>query len=174
MIFLLVLAVSKTPQIQAQLIATGIPARIAKISEKLGRDSLRNKTGVSNSQITRYSKGTSEATATNIIALAIAGQVSVEWLLTGKKDGTEAHLLETDAVREDVGDYNMSNRDDDISAIISIVSELENALNDSNKTLDPTLKGETVAAFFDMYRMSENTMEKGVLRRLLNTYVAGR
>lgn len=164
---------NETPEIQASLIAEGVPGRIGALIKKTGRDVLAKRTGISPSMITRYSKGMSQPTSEKIIALALAGNVSVSWLLVGDNGPSDKNYPTPDSLPKESGSsYFVATREIDVEAIIAIVSELELALESSDKSLSHTRKAETVAAFFDMYRTAGKPMDKSVLKQLLSTFIS--
>lgn len=157
---------NQSPKIQAELLASSVPKRISVLIEQFGLKSLSERTGISAVQIGRYGKGTSQPTSEKVIALALATGASVEWLLIGKNDDNQS--VTSDQSEE----YQVSGRDDDANAIKKIVIELEQALLEAKRSLTFEQKGETIAAFFDMYRINKNSLEDVVLRQLLKTYVS--
>jgi transcriptional regulator with XRE-family HTH domain len=156
--------VSKSVKIHAEMLSSSVPTRITELIQRHGIKQLSDRTGISGVQIGRYGKGQSQPTAEKIIALAIAGGVTTQWLLCGEGEGL--------SVRDGGAIYDVSSREQDSQAIVKIVATLEELLSETGRGLSPTQKGETVAAFFDMYKLNASTLEDVVFRQLLKTYIS--
>lgn len=156
---------------QAELLAQGLPKRIASTMKSVGgREVLRSKTGISVSQLRRYTEGISQPTAKAILAISMAGGVSVNWLLTGQDQPARSAHLELKEEDHDYFNYVVADRESDIEALIFIVITIENSLFESGKEISIDKKAQTIAAFFDLYRASGNAIDKEAISNLINVF----
>lgn len=71
--------------------------RLEYCAEKChGKRNLAEKSGISEAQLFRYLKGTSEMSATKVMAIARAAEVEPGWLLTGEGPSNPLKISETD------------------------------------------------------------------------------
>ena len=75
---------------KVDILISGISTRVNEIATKVGgKKELAKMTGISESQLHRYVSGDHDLKLTVLAAMANAGQVSIEWLATGKELGTK-------------------------------------------------------------------------------------
>lgn len=131
-------------------LSSDMPDRIQQIVDYIGkqRKDTQIATGISSQQIAKYTEGASP-TAEKLLALAIAGETTPDWILLGQGDGPGQ------AVRETSADYlkprGIEERDKDVKAIIKIVEFVFSQINVSGRTLSPRDMSHLVALMFDQY-----------------------
>lgn len=73
--------------------SSSIGSRIAKIATLVGgKKILATKVNISESQLYRYINNESQPTAQPLVAIANAGDVSLDWLIAGKPSAKDAHI----------------------------------------------------------------------------------
>ncbi len=118
----------------------GFPARLAEL---IGDSSVRGfarKAGVSDTFLRQCLAGRTEPTRTKLIALAGAGDTSVEWLATGHgtRDGITAPGINPRASGLDR------------TLLESVIASVEEVLGETRRTVSPQRKALLIASLYDM------------------------
>jgi transcriptional regulator with XRE-family HTH domain len=138
-------------------VITGMGARIDTIAKKLGgKRALARATGIHETQIYRYIRETCLPGAIHLALIARAGDVHADWLLTGH-----------DGIRDDPARYDEAglNR----QHLWTILCAVEEALEETRRSLAPDKKAELISLLYSMYADSGSTPEKSNVIKLLKS-----
>ncbi|MGC0153314.1 helix-turn-helix domain-containing protein [Chromobacterium vaccinii] len=128
------------------------PARAAEaISLAGGPTEASKKTGVTLATLARWKNGEADPSRSNLIRLAAAANVNLQWLATGsgaKQVGSE----ERQASAPTPGPVS----DEDAVLIALCVRSLEEWLQEKNLILRPIYKGEAVSLLFKYLKIKES------------------
>ena len=140
---------------------TGFPARLAAL---IGDSSVRafaRKAGVSDTFLRQCLAGRTEPTRTKLIALADAGDTSVEWLATGHgaRDGIAAAGIDPQAAGLDR------------TLLESVIVSVEEVLGETRRSVSSHRKALLIAALYEMHSgdRRDASSREDVLRLVAST-----
>lgn len=122
----------------------GFPTRLANVIGKRSVRSFARSAGVSDTFLRQCLAGRTEPTRTKLIAIARAGDTTVEWLATGRGP----HGFAAEPERTPAPSLNRP-------LLESIIEVTESVLEESDHSLTPAKKAHLVSALYEMYEGSE-------------------
>jgi len=134
--------------------ASGIGTRISEISRRAGgKKKLAAKAHVSESHLYRYISGESEPTASRLVALARAADVSIAWLATGEGEAFPAAQTATAAV--------------DLDRLEEVVAKTRAKFKERGINLTPQSEAKVIRMIYEFYTRQGVPMDEASLENVI-------
>ena len=146
--------------------ADTFPTRLAGVIGDMSVRAFSRKAGVSDTYLRQCLAGRTEPTRTKLLAIARAGDVSVEWLATGAAPVPGHALPDTVLIKPQPGAV-----DRDLLERIILITE--DVLGESDTPLAAPRRARLMAAVYDMYQgADERPIQRETILKLISRVTA--